>query len=337
MRARFLLFAACLLPVSLTAQEPGPEPATEALGGEESEPIRKVDSAKVDEWIEQLESNRFAIRNRAMQELQRSGLAVIDEVEAIASSGSTEAADRAFEVLKRHHQSSDNALQIAAKEKLKRIAETPDHPKAKQAAEVLDPAPKNSANRPNFRPFPNILPGNMQIQIQQQMRAGNGKTTRVRIVNGKKDVTVEENGTKIQVTEDANGIKVERTDAKGKKEKKQYKDLDELKKKDPEARKVFDEAGVAGNRIQLQIRGRQLGGIPNVPGAPRANGVPIDVQKRIEAMRAEQQKRIEDMRKRRDEAQQKMKERREQQTPPTTPNETPPKPIEIKAPEVVEV
>lgn len=304
-----------------------------------ADPVADEDAATIQDWIERLESKRYAVRNEAMSQLQRSGIAVIDELEKIALQGSTESADRAFEVLRRHHRSGNTALKEAAAEKLKRIAATDGHAKAKMAEEILNPKPKRE--QPNLR-IPNLglAPGNIQIRMQNQMIIGGGKnakTTRVKIVNGKKDVTIEENGEKVRIVEDEKGIRVEKTDANGKTETKQYKDLEELKKKDPQSRETFDGAGGAGQRIQIRF-GAPRAGNPAIPVIPRA-APPMqrDFQRRIEEMRKEQQKRVEEMRRQRDEAIERLQRSREGRgLIPAQPPKLP-QPIEVKTPDVIEV
>ncbi len=215
----------------------------------------KVPDGKEDvrHWAEKLESKRYAVRNQATTELLRRGLSVIDEVEEIALHGSTEAADRAFGILEQHYFGDDPLLKKSAAEKLARIAEAKEHPKSKTAEKLLDPPteppqPNNPIRVPNM--------GNLRLQIP------NLKQGRIRIriqsINGKKDVLIEENGTKLHVVEGERGIEVEKTDAAGKTEKKLYKNLDELKKDDPETHKRFEKATEPRRGIGFRFGGPQL-------------------------------------------------------------------------------
>ncbi len=330
MRSRFLLIAAiCFIPWAADAQDLGPV--------EQADP----DHPSVQQWMERLESKRYSVRNEAMAELQRRGLSVIDELEQITLQGTTESADRAFEILKRHHTSGDPTLRDAATTKLERIAATSGHPRAKAARDVLDPPnPASSHNNGGVR-LPNLLlPGNLQIQLRngaaaQNQIIGNAQMrVRVKVTNGKRDVTVEENGTKLRVVEDDKGIRVERTDRNGQTKTKQYTDREQLKKDDPEALKSFDHSG---GGVQIQIGAQAAGGRiqppPALPGNPNAD----DVRKRIEQIRAEHLRRHEEMLEQHQEMLKRLREQRQRpgQRPAEVPS-VPPGPKESKI-ELIEV
>jgi hypothetical protein len=177
-----------------------------------------------------------------------------------------ETADRGFDILKRHHDSDDLILKAAADETLRRIADQTEHPKSKAAELILAPVEPVTEHALPFRfpilPAPNI---NRRIQIQ------------VKIAGGDKDITVEEDGKKIRVIENANGIQVEKHDGKGGVTKKTFKDVDELLNKDPEAHKAYKRAG--GN-FAPPLNRRAM---PVVPGRPQlAPNLPNDVRKRHE-------------------------------------------------------
>jgi len=216
---------------------------------------------KMETWIEMLDSHRFSDRVEASEKLHRLGVAAIEDLERAAIRGGTEAAGRAFEILKRHHSSDDPILKAAAADVLGRIADQVEHPKSKAAQRTLQPAPPQARNAapmpiPIFN-FPQ--PVNRRIAIQ------------VKITNGDKDVTVEENGKKVRVIENADGIQVEKHDGNGGITKKKFKDLAELKQKDAEAHHAYQRAiGGRGGAVNP----RNLPGIPAVPGvqqlAPQA-------------------------------------------------------------------
>ena len=85
--------------------------------------------------------------------------------------------------------------------------------------------------------------GNARVQIQ--MRVANGRATR--------DVTANENGRKVHIHEDNDGLNMQITDNGETKEYK-AKNADELKEKEPEAYKTFEKyTQRAGGRIQIQV------------------------------------------------------------------------------------
>jgi hypothetical protein len=338
MRTRFCLIAAwCLIPTLTLAQEASQENATSPENAASQEDA-VADRVTVDQWKERLESNKFSVRNEATRQLRQRGLSVIDQVQEIALKGTTESAGRAFEILKGHHASEDFALQAAAAKALKQIAETPGHARAEAAAEILDPPDEPRDRHAPFR-IPMAVPGNLRIQIQGRAIGGNGgKGTRVqvKIVNGKKDITVEENGKKLRVFENDKGIRVEKTDANGKTESQQYKDQQELKAKDPEAHEKFHNNG-RGLNIQIRAnpwRGGQPPGI-NPPIKQQLEQLRKQEELRRKQVQQEQQRRLEDLRKRREESLKRLRG-----LPPTTPQPDDPQPIKeikTKSLDVIEV
>jgi hypothetical protein len=102
-----------------------------------------------------------------------------------------------------------------------------------------------------------------QIQIQVHA-AANGKTRKVRLQNGQKEIEVTENKRKVKIKEDPNGgIEIEATETKdGKETTQKYaaKNQDELKKKHPAAHKLYEEHSKDGGGILIQ--GLQLQNVP---------------------------------------------------------------------------
>lgn len=220
-----------------------------------------ADSGEIQSWIEKLESPRYRDRAQASAELGKLGIHAIEALEKTAIEGGSESSDRAIEILKRHYSSQDSILQTAATEALRRISQTANASKAEVAKQLLDPSDAESKNRdpklaPQIPVFPplnprNLNPGNV-----------NRRSTSITIRNGNREVTVEENGKSIRVSETQNGVEVEKNDGSGKVTKQQYKDLQEMKEKDPDGyltyEKAMPRAGKRQNRGQnpLQDRGK---------------------------------------------------------------------------------
>ena len=252
----------------------------------------------VQDWVERLESPRFSIRNAAMSELMRRGLSAIEIVEEIASRGDAESSDRAFEIIKRHFKSEDVLLQQAAAEVLQRISEQPEHRKANLAEEVLNPPPPPSRIRlprlfvPPQR-VPRLAPG-LPLQAQQ----GGVRRITIRSVNGKKEISVRENGKEIRVTELPNGIRVIRSEGPGKSKTKLYRNLKEMSEDDPEASKHF---GQAGGGMQFRMDGRIQFGFPRgIPG-PRPQQAQNQLEEQLKKIREEASKRREALQKQQEE------------------------------------
>jgi hypothetical protein len=102
-----------------------------------------------------------------------------------------------------------------------------------------------------------------------QVIGGKGlKRMSIKIVNGVKDIEVEEKDRKIKIHEEPTGkIEVEVTqkkDGKEKTSKYQAENADELKKKHPEAHKIYEQYGKgnAGGAIQMPRLRLRRGGLP---------------------------------------------------------------------------
>ena len=222
--------------------------------------------------VKQLDADQFADRQAASSELAKAGADAIPALIEASGSKSRETATRAVKILKQHFESDVEALKQAAKAALEKVAAGDNPVAVRQAKEALDP-PKPAPAVPGGI---QVFGGPIQIQIQA---GGNGRNVRTRIINGVKEIEAEENGRKVKITEDPNnGIKIEIVEKKGGKEttkKVEAKDADDLKKKDPEAHKIYEEYSKRGGAIQ--IRGIQLQpgrALPIQPGQIRRLALP---------------------------------------------------------------
>ncbi len=151
----------------------------------------------------------------------------------------------------------------AVRAALTKLAESKNDVASSRAAKLLAKAadPQNKPRRRVGGPI--RLGGNAQIQIQVQAVGGQGvRKIQIKNVNGVKDITVEEGGKKIAIKESPkDGIKVQVTEKNkdGKEETKKYeaKNADELKKKHPEAHKLYEKYS---NNKGFQIKGIGIGG-----------------------------------------------------------------------------
>ena len=109
--------------------------------------------------------------------------------------------------------------------------------------------------------------------------------------NGNKSIDVNENGKKTHIEEDNNGIEIKVTEKVNGQEKSdtyKAKDADELKKKYPEAAKIYDKYAQNGGFGQIQIQAQAIpiqGGImpaipliPAIPATPQADGTEAQKQ-----------------------------------------------------------
>jgi hypothetical protein len=210
------------------------------------------------EWIQQLDSDRFADRNEASRRLDEAGKDAVPALVEAALGTSREATLRAIEILRKHSQEGDETSKKAAREALQKIAASDHAAAARRAKDVLDP-PKPVETAPPPVPIVQGWPiGGQQVQVQIQLNAGAGnQQRRIQITNGVKQIEATENDLKVKITEDAaGGVQMEvtrRKDGKETTEKYSAKSRDELKKNQPEAYRLYDKYAQQQNaRIQIQ-------------------------------------------------------------------------------------
>jgi hypothetical protein len=217
-------------------------------------------------YVDALDDVEFARRQEASQRLTEAGKAAFPELERAAVSGSREASARAIEILARHFERGEDEVKQAARAALERLAASGSAGAAQRADSVLHPPPEAEAAPQNqFGAVPARVAGNIQIQVAANN--GNARRVHIRNVNGKKEIEVEENGRKTRIQDGANGgIEVEITDKKDGKEKTekvQAKDLAELKTKNPEAARIYEQYQGGMQNVPKEIAGRMVQSIDN--------------------------------------------------------------------------
>jgi len=231
------------------------------------------------ELIQQLDSSKFNDRQAASQKLTEAGKAAIPALIETAAGPSREASSRSIDILKKHVQSKDDAMQKAAREALEKLAKSDVPRVAGAAAEALKPKADPNTPQGQFG-VPGIQLNGGQIQLQVQAIAGGigNKRVSVQNVNGVRTTTVEENNRKVKIVDDPQkGINMEVTEkVDGKEQTKKYeaKDADDLKKKHPDAHKIYEESSKQQN-IQIQFGGGAIQGIPVFPALPAGRAFPI--------------------------------------------------------------
>ena len=257
-------------------------------------PAEKADATKsqpspaeISQWIKDLDSDTFATRQTAADMLVQTGKPAVEPVAEAAVGKSLEVTMQAIGVLRRLMQSADAATHDAAKNALEQLAKS-ESAAALPAKEALKPPPA-PANPPdnfglgnvngNVRIFGGgniqIGPGgNIQVLPGGNIPAGGVQVFRIQAnnVNQTRSVDVNENGKRTHITDDQNGIEVKVTESVGGKEKTdtfKAKDADELKKKFPEAHKLYEKymngPGIGNLQIQAQAMPIQIG----VAGPPQ--------------------------------------------------------------------
>ncbi len=242
-------------------------------------------AADLDGLIRQLDSNRFAERQAASNELARLGAQAIPALEKAALGDSREATTRSIEILKRHFTEGTAKAKAAAKRALEKIAASEHAIAARAAQQALNPPPEEAP--------PAALPGvpaQIQIRVQAIQNAG-AQRIQIQNNNGTKKIEVQEGERKIKIEiAPNNGIQMEVTEKKdGKQVTEKYaaKDEAELKKKHPEAHKLFEKYNNNPQGIRIQaiqgignvpIRINRARALPVRPGQPR-NDLPGQLEK----------------------------------------------------------
>jgi hypothetical protein len=253
--------------------------------------------AEIGQWIKDLDSDTFATRQTAAEMLYHTGKPAIAPVADAALGKSLEVTMQSVNVLRRLMQSPDKETQEAAKDALERLGKT-ETSAAAPAKEALAPPPPVANRAGNLQPFGiGNINGNIRIFGGGNIQAGGMQVFRIQAngINQNRSVDVDENGKRTHITEDQNGIEVkvtEKVEGKDKTDTFKAKDADELKKKFPEAHKLYEKyvngPGIGNIQIQAQAIPIQIGVAPGfAPPAPNSGA-----QKQASQQIAEAQKRI---------------------------------------------
>jgi hypothetical protein len=249
-----------------------------AKPADQVQPAADVKAASADDiakLVEELDAKRFAARQAAGEKLAAIGKPAIDALAKAAVGESMERTVRAIDLLRKFLDSSDEPTKQAAKAALETIAKSDRPAAARRADDAL------KAKQDEERTFPNaggVLQGNIVI--------GGAGVTRMssKMVNGVKEVEVQENDRKIKIEDDPQkGIKVEVTTKKEGKdvtEKYEAKDAKELEKKHPEGYKVYKQYGQNQAMGAIQVQMNVVAGGGGLQLLPGPNALPVADQAR---------------------------------------------------------
>ncbi|NQT37307.1 MAG: hypothetical protein HQ581_07460 [Planctomycetes bacterium] len=237
------------VPVDAADDTPEAKPG-EAAGSSE------VSAERIATLVKKLDSDKFAQRQDASRQLTAVGKPAIVALTEAATGESLEAIVRSIDVLKGFCESKDDPTKAAAREALKKVAKSDRASAARRAQDALKATEEKVRN-----PAGVIGPG--QIQINVAGMAG-GRRVSMKNINGVKEIEADEGDRKVKIVDDpAKGIKMEITTTKnGKKSTEKYeaKNADELKKKHPEAHKLYKQysQNQGGFNVQFQIVGGNM-------------------------------------------------------------------------------
>ena len=255
----------CVPSLVMAEEEADPEPGH----------VEVVTSDRLRELIQNLNADRYSIRQSATKELSAAGEAAIPLLVETARKGSAEAASRCVQVLEKHLQGDNETAQAAAKKSLRELADTARESTARLAKKALgeDVAELDLDQEEEEDPFGPLPPANPlgggRFQIQMQMNGLGGTRVTRRVVNGVKDTTIDDNGKKIKIHEEPNGkIKMSVTEPGDGDEPKtktyEADNAEELKKKHAEAHELYKRYTREGPRIRIGPQG--IGLNPLIPG-----------------------------------------------------------------------
>ena len=238
------------------------EPAKEAE--KTPKPPPKPTAENIAQWVKDMDCDDYSVRQQAVAWLTAAGKPAVAPVAKAAKGNSLEVTTRAVKVLDNLLSAKDETVKAAAKAALEELAKDQKHPSSHLAWKALQA--KNPPKRtPGHMPGQIVFGGNV-------IRLGAGGAMQMQIavknVNGDKEIDVNENGRKVKITENKAGITVTVTDppkgdAKGKPKEYKAADAKELKKKHPEAHKLYEKYAKGQGAANIQIIGGNIGGAIN--------------------------------------------------------------------------
>ncbi len=244
--------------------------AADAPPAADTPPTTRPADASISEFIAKLGDENFKTREAASDELHKIGHA-------------------ALPALKDAAKSPDPEVQARAQALIKEI-ENP-------------PKPKVADTQVDFGPIGNMRNANGQFRIVVNGQAlnvngGNVRMSKtVTVVNNRKEIEVTENQQKIHIVQDADGIKMSVTDTTdGKETTKTYeaKNAAELKEKQPEAFKIYEQTTKDDQGARIRVARPLRPGVRIAPGLINPNDfrivlppdvlrdLPPDVRKQFE-------------------------------------------------------
>ena len=252
--------------------------------------------------VEQVTRNDGAIHRQATDKLIKIGLPAVASLVKAAETDNVVAVTRCFDALGRLLVCDDEKTAKATQEALEKLSDSAIRIVAVRAKTTLivkefqkQQRPPQLLGVPNAAPLPGFPP--QGLRFNGGLGGVGGQTRQIRITNGKRQIESQDGDEKVLIN-DTNGqdivLKHTRT-VDGKEKTDEYKgpDLDDLKKKHPEAAKLYEKhagnnlniRGGAGAAVQIQIgvaagapaiRGQLRGpdpfgpdSVPNQPGGPR--------------------------------------------------------------------
>jgi hypothetical protein len=249
----------------------------------------EASAGEIAKLIKQFEADKYSTREAASTRLGEMGRQAVPALAKAAVDENPETSTRAMDLLEKFFASKDNETKDAAKAALEKIAQSGHPSAAGRAQQAIHPEDANAQPAAGAAQGMGqlgggqlqIVPGgamplpNIQIQggmLQLGVGGGMKSMSMSSTPNGGKKIEASENGRKVKIEDDPKqGITMEVTEQKNGKdvtEKYRAKDADELKKKKPDAYKIYKE--YAENQMPGGVQGMATitinGGAQAIPG-----------------------------------------------------------------------
>jgi hypothetical protein len=222
-----------------------------------SEPSSEPCIRHIAAWIERLDCPAYSERQTASQRLEDAGAAALAELESAIVSGSREASGRALDILKRHFETGAEDLKMAAQDVLVRLAGHTSASTAQRARNILNPPREANMAGPMPVGLLQPMPGRGNFVGGPPANPGFFRRISVSDINGRRTIDIDERERRIILaTAPRGGIEVEVTDKQNRRNPTRVvsaKDLDELKRKDPELGRLYEQHGGGGQLLPADI------------------------------------------------------------------------------------
>jgi len=210
--------------------------------------------------VNQLDAPAYGERQAASQQLEDAGAAAVPHLELAVKTGSREASGRALDILRRHSEQGSEDARQAARDILTRLADSRLASTAQKARDALDPPKVPAFAEPGINAFGN---GFNRVQNLQLVLGGGGRSVTLSDVNGRRSMEITDPRRQVtlqalpggnidvhittlhtlpgrnidgQTTEPKNGKIATRNT-----QRMTVKDIDELKRKDAEIGRLYEQ------------------------------------------------------------------------------------------------
>lgn len=235
------------------------EPASKASAATvpaATEPAVPPTERELSDWVRDLGDPAYAVRDKAQAKLIAAGEFALEPVTRAVAATEPEVRQRAVEILRRHAAGASEPIGTKARVTLEDLSRSPDMAVARAATSAMatnDRKRQEAQVEAQMRDRMMVRGGRavflparpLVVARARAIAIAPGATTlQISVVNGKRSLTAEADGQKVEISDGGDdGIKMsitKKVDGKEVKENFAAKDADELKTKHAEAYKVYE-------------------------------------------------------------------------------------------------